>query len=71
MNNFWLYYLRHELLKIVGGRLADGINMVDQPGHTEGAQFLIEELHSELAWMVKWSRAVRETEYIIPFGQNR
>ena len=43
--------------------------MVDQPGHTEGAQFLIEELHSKLAWMVKWSRAVRKQS--ISFGQNR
>ena len=42
--------------------------MVDQPGHTEGAQFLIEELHSKLAWM-KWSRAVRKQS--ISFGQNR
>ena len=57
------HYLRHELLQIVGSSLADGINMVDQPGHAESAQFFIKEFHSKLAWMVVCRCSIDHVEY--------
>lgn len=60
------HYLSHELLQVVSGRLADGVNMVDQPGHAERAQFLIEELHPELA--CKQRHVLNDGEPDPPFG---
>ena len=34
-----------ELLEVVGGRLADGVHVVDQPRHAQRVQLLVEKLN--------------------------
>ncbi len=45
--------LLHQLLQVVGGGLADGVDVIDEPSHAEAVQLLVEELHSELSWKLK------------------
>ena len=42
--------LLDQLLQVVGGGLADGVDVIDEPCHAEAVQLLVEELHPELAW---------------------
>ena len=42
--------LLDQLLQVVGGGLADGVDVIDEPSHAEAVQLLVEELHPELAW---------------------
>jgi hypothetical protein len=37
-----------QLLEIVGGRLSDGVHVVDEPGHAQAVEFLVEEVDPEL-----------------------
>ncbi len=42
--------LLDQLLQVVGGGLADGVDVIDEPSHAEAIQLLVEELHAKLAW---------------------
>ena len=41
--------LLHQLLQVVGGRLADGIDMIHKPGHAQGVELCIKELQPKLS----------------------
>ena len=45
--------LHHQLLEVVGGRFANGEDVVDQPSHAQRVQLLVEELNAKLTWKNK------------------
>ena len=42
--------LLNELLEVVGGGLANGVHVIDEPSHAEAVQLLVKELFAELSY---------------------
>ena len=40
----------YKFLEVVGGSLSDGVDVINEPGHTEPIQLLVEEVNSQLSW---------------------
>ena len=41
--------INYQLLEVVGCGLANGVDVVDEPGHTEAVQFFVKEVDTELS----------------------
>ena len=39
----------YQFLQVVGGRFSDGVDVIDEPGHAEAVQLLVEEVDSKLS----------------------